>query len=199
MARFDTIVALRLAKALLTFTVGGFALLVVFGNLTDYGTNFEFVRHVLAMDAQKPELAAVSQINYRAIPWTWAHHVAYLGVILTEAVIMVTCLVSAWQQVRAVGRDDAAFQRSKRMGRRRLHGRPAAVVLRLPGHRRRMVRHVDERHLERHPRRGTAVHVHRDRADLPQPPQRHPRERLSGPAASVMAGRRRDGGRSAGG
>ncbi|RJL29998.1 DUF2165 domain-containing protein [Bailinhaonella thermotolerans] len=115
-ARFDTISALRITKALLTATVGGFALLVVFGNLTDYGTNFEFVRHVLAMDAQKPELAAVSQINYRAIPWTWAHHVAYIGVILTEAAIMVTCLVSAWQQLRAVGRDDAAFHQAKRWG-----------------------------------------------------------------------------------
>jgi hypothetical protein len=41
----------------------GFARLVTFGNLTDYGINFAFVQHVLSMDSILP----LSTIGYRAI------------------------------------------------------------------------------------------------------------------------------------
>lgn len=54
---------IRAAKIAL---VAGFALpasLVVFGNATDYATNFEFVRHVLLMDTIFPS----ATIRYRAI------------------------------------------------------------------------------------------------------------------------------------
>ncbi|WP_242454748.1 DUF2165 family protein [Bailinhaonella thermotolerans] len=114
--RFGTVEVIRATKALLTFTVGGFAFFVVFGNVTDYWTNFEFVKHVLSMDAQKPELKAVSNINYRAIPWTWAHHVAYIGVILMETLILITCLYSAYRQARAVRGSDGEFTRAKFWG-----------------------------------------------------------------------------------
>ncbi|MGH8876988.1 MAG: DUF2165 family protein, partial [Stackebrandtia sp.] len=55
-------------------------------------------------------------INYRAISWTWFHHLAYIGVIVVEAFIMVTCLVSAWKMVRSLRADDAGFTRAKRWG-----------------------------------------------------------------------------------
>ncbi|MFI6520231.1 DUF2165 family protein [Spirillospora sp. NPDC050679] len=113
---FDTTWFIRASKALLTFTVGGFALFVVFGNLTDYWTNFNFVSHVFAMDAQKPSLREVSNINYRSIPWTWFHHLAYIGVIVTEAAIMVSCLVSAWKQARALRAPDAVYRETKKWG-----------------------------------------------------------------------------------
>ncbi|MFC4906194.1 DUF2165 family protein [Actinomadura gamaensis] len=113
---FGTTWFIRASKALLTFTVGGFALFVVFGNVTDYWTNFRFVSHVFSMDAQKPALHAVSNINYRAVEWTWFHHAAYVGVILTETAIMVTCLASAWQQARRLTAGDAEFRRAKRWG-----------------------------------------------------------------------------------
>lgn len=108
--------AIRLAKALLVFSVGAFGLLVVFGNLTDYWTNFEFVSHVLAMDSQRPELAEVSRVNYRAIEWAWAHHAAYIGVILMETFITVACLASTWMMLRSLRASDAIFHRAKRWG-----------------------------------------------------------------------------------
>ncbi|QKG19767.1 DUF2165 family protein [Actinomadura verrucosospora] len=114
--RFDTTWFIRASKALLTFTVGGFALFVVFGNVTDYWTNFNFVSHVFSMDAQKPALHDVSNINYRAVSWKWFHHVAYVGVILTETAIMVTCLASAWRQARTLRAPDAAYRKAKRWG-----------------------------------------------------------------------------------
>src|SRR5699024_2267799 len=78
----STIKTIRYIKALLVATVGGFALLVVFGNVTDYDSNFQFVKHVLAMDSRREDLGKT--IEYRAIEWEWAWHSAYIGVIVVE-------------------------------------------------------------------------------------------------------------------
>jgi len=111
--RENTIVgSVRAIKALLVATVGGFALLVVFGNVTDYDTNFQFVKHVLAMDARRPDLGLT--IEYRAIPWEWAWHAAYIGVIITEAFIMVACLYGAVKMFMNIRRSDAEFNGAKR-------------------------------------------------------------------------------------
>jgi predicted small integral membrane protein len=107
---------IRYSKAILVFSVGILGLTIVFNNTTDYGTNFEYVRHVLGMDAQRPELAEVSRINYRAIPWTWVHHVGYVFIILLEAVLTVTCLVSSVKMALAARKDDATYDRAKRLG-----------------------------------------------------------------------------------
>lgn len=44
----------RLSKTLLTAAIAVLVSLLVFGNVTDYGTNFEFVRHVIMMDTIFP-------------------------------------------------------------------------------------------------------------------------------------------------
>jgi predicted small integral membrane protein len=64
--------AIRIAKAALVAAVALLASLVSFGNLTDYGTNFAFVQHVLSMDTIYP----FSTIRYRAITNPALHHVA---------------------------------------------------------------------------------------------------------------------------
>jgi predicted small integral membrane protein len=45
---------LRLAKVLLVAVVAFFYTLVVFNNLTDYSSNYQFVQHVLLMDSTFP-------------------------------------------------------------------------------------------------------------------------------------------------
>ena len=55
---------------------------VVFGNVTDYGTNLTFIRHVLAMDTVFP----FAGTRYRAMTAPALPHVAYLLIILTEVV-----------------------------------------------------------------------------------------------------------------
>lgn len=107
------IATVRLSKAALAATVGGFGALAAFGNLTDYGTNLSFVRHVLSMDDQRPELAAVSRIDYRAIKAGWAHHLAYNGVTATETFIAASCLRSSWRMLRARRADDRTFGEAK--------------------------------------------------------------------------------------
>ena len=44
----------RIAKITMVGCLAAYAFLVTFDNLTDYGTNFEFVRHVLSMDTTSP-------------------------------------------------------------------------------------------------------------------------------------------------
>jgi predicted small integral membrane protein len=54
---------IRLSKTMLVATNAVFFVLVAFGNLTDYGTNWAFVQHVLAMDTIFPN----STLTWRAI------------------------------------------------------------------------------------------------------------------------------------
>ncbi|NVZ52069.1 DUF2165 domain-containing protein [Pseudomonas sp. B6002] len=79
----------RYAKITLVLALAAFASLVAFNNITDYGSNFAFVKHVLSMDTTFPGNAAM----YRAInaPWLW--HGAYGLIILGEAL---TALLLAW-------------------------------------------------------------------------------------------------------
>ncbi|HZD29913.1 MAG TPA: DUF2165 family protein, partial [Xanthobacteraceae bacterium] len=45
-----SMIAIRAAKAATVAAIALFASLVTFGNLTDYGTNFAFVQHVMSMN-----------------------------------------------------------------------------------------------------------------------------------------------------
>ena len=58
-----------------------YPLLVAFGNLTDYGSNFAFVQHVLSMDTTFPG----NKLMYRAITAPVLQHIAYGLIILGEA------------------------------------------------------------------------------------------------------------------
>ncbi|HAE48509.1 MAG TPA: hypothetical protein DCK97_13910, partial [Tistrella mobilis] len=65
--------ASRVAKIVMVLGLSAFAFLVTFNNLTDYGSNFAFVSHVLAMDDTFPGNA----LMWRAItdPIFW--HIGY--------------------------------------------------------------------------------------------------------------------------
>ena len=102
-------IAIRAAKAALVAAVALFASLVAFGNLTDYGTNFVFVQHVLSMDT----IFQFSIINYRAITNPTLHHAAYAVIIAAEIAIAVLCWIGAVVLVRALRADAAVFNRSK--------------------------------------------------------------------------------------
>jgi predicted small integral membrane protein len=67
----------RIAKSLLLGGIGLFYTLVVFNNLTDFDSNYQFVRHVLTMDSTFPGNHAM----YRAlISPTW--HLAFYSSII---------------------------------------------------------------------------------------------------------------------
>ncbi|MGB8986049.1 MAG: DUF2165 family protein [Candidatus Sulfotelmatobacter sp.] len=45
--------ALRVSKAVLVFAIALFYTILVLNNITDHGSNYEFVRHVLIMDSRR--------------------------------------------------------------------------------------------------------------------------------------------------
>ena len=102
-------IAIRAAKAALVAAVALFATLVAFGNLTDYGTNFTFVQHVLSMDT----IFEFSTINYRAITDPKLHHAAYAVIIAAEAATAVLCWIGAVVLVRRIRADAVTFNRVK--------------------------------------------------------------------------------------
>jgi predicted small integral membrane protein len=101
--------AIRAAKTLAVAAIALFATLVAFGNITDYGTNFQFVRHVLSMDTVFPS----STITYRAITSPALHHAAYALIIATEAAIALLCWIGAASLLRQLRADAQAFNHAK--------------------------------------------------------------------------------------
>jgi len=100
---------LRLAKVAFVAAIAAFATLVAFDNITDYGTNFVFVQHVLSMDTIFPS----STIGYRAITSPALHHAAYWLIIAAEAGTAALCWMGVLALMRARGAPAAAFNRAK--------------------------------------------------------------------------------------
>ena len=99
----------RLAKIAMVASIAVFASLVVLGNITDYGTNFEFVRHVLAMDTIRPG----STIGSRAITSPALHHAAYAVIIAAEALTAALCWIGALRLLYSLRAGAPAFNRAK--------------------------------------------------------------------------------------
>ena len=101
--------AIRYSKIIFIAAIALFASLVAFGNMTDYGSNFAFVQHVLQMDTVFPD----TKIGYRAITSPWLHHAAYVLIIGLEALTAVLCWCGAWRLLAAVKASSRDFNRSK--------------------------------------------------------------------------------------
>ncbi|KAF7962392.1 hypothetical protein AWV80_22000 [Cupriavidus sp. UYMU48A] len=100
---------LRVSKTLMVFAIALFASLVAFDNITDYSTNFDFVRHVLLMDTTFPG----NGIMYRAITSLALHHVAYVGIITLETATAALCWVGGIRLWCARRGSHMTFQRAK--------------------------------------------------------------------------------------
>lgn len=102
---------LRAAKISLVFAVALFYTLVVLNNLSDYNSNYQFVRHVLMMDSTFPSNHGM----WRAVNSPVIHTAFYLSIIAWECV---TTLLSWWgglRLVKAFSASAAEFQQSKRV------------------------------------------------------------------------------------
>lgn len=99
----------RLSKITLVAAVALYASLVAFGNITDYGSNFAFVQHVLSMDSVFPGATT----TYRAIPEPVLHHVAYVLIIAAEVVTAVVCWIGAGRMFASRKAEARVFNRSK--------------------------------------------------------------------------------------
>lgn len=89
---------LESSKTVCVALIGLFASLVALNNVLDYGSNFEFVRHVLSMDTTFDG----NQLMYRAMTSPTIHHLAYWVIIAFEAACGALCLAAAGLMARGI-------------------------------------------------------------------------------------------------
>jgi predicted small integral membrane protein len=99
----------RISKILMVAAIAFFATLVAFGNITDYGSNFAFVQHVLSMDTIFP----TATIKYRAITSPGLHHAAYILIIAAETLTAILCWIGAFVLLGSLRADAGSFNRAK--------------------------------------------------------------------------------------
>ena len=100
---------LRVIKLALVVGVAVFYTLVVFNNVTDYGSNHEFVRHVLLMDSTFPGNRGM----WRALNSPSLHTAFYFAIIAWESVTMVLCWWGGYRLFQALRGDPSEFHRAK--------------------------------------------------------------------------------------
>ena len=99
----------RAAQALFVAAVALFSLLVALNNVTDYGSNLAFVRHVLSMDTTFEG----NNLMWRALEAPWMHHLSYAVIIAGEVATGAFCAVGAWRLWQSRHRGAAAFAAAK--------------------------------------------------------------------------------------
>ena len=99
----------RLSKCALLFGVAFFFTLVVFNNVTDYNSNYQFVRHVLAMDTTFPGNHGM----WRALHGDSIYKSFYLGIICWETGTGTLCWWGLVRLLRRCKAPAAVFEQGK--------------------------------------------------------------------------------------
>ena len=104
-------IEVRIVKAIMVGCLALFALLVTFDNLTDYDTNYAFVRHVLTMDTTFPGNALLNRRLMSPAMWRAAYALIIAGEGLTGSILA----VAAVRLCRRLRSDAALFNRAKQL------------------------------------------------------------------------------------
>jgi predicted small integral membrane protein len=102
---------LRAAKLAMVFAVALYYTLLVFNNLTDYNSNYQFVRHVLMMDSTFPGNRGM----WRALNQPFWHAGFYVSIIAWEFFTTILCWWGGVRLARALRGSAAEFQRAKQI------------------------------------------------------------------------------------
>lgn len=99
----------RLAKSALMLAVALIYALIVFNNLTDYNSNYQFVRHVLMMDSTFPGNHGM----WREVDRPAIHTAFYVSLILWETVTTILCALAAFRMLTSARTNPPAFERAR--------------------------------------------------------------------------------------
>lgn len=102
---------LRTTKACLVLALALVYTLIVFDNITDYDTNYQFVRHVLTMDTTIPGNHGM----WRALNNPGWHTAFYISIIGWESIVMLLCWAGGGRMLRQISGSSASFERSKQI------------------------------------------------------------------------------------
>lgn len=87
-----------------------FGLLMLYSNLTDYTTNFEYLGHILSMDTTSDG----HKYSYRAITSTMLHHRIYWLIITLEVVFTLFCLQGTYHLYKNINASAETFHEAKK-------------------------------------------------------------------------------------
>ena len=102
---------LRVVKLTMVLAVALYYTLLVFNNITDYNSNYEFVRHVLMMDTTFPGNHGM----WRAINSPTLHTAFYLSIIPWEILTTSLCWWGGVRMAQARNSGTTEFHQSKRV------------------------------------------------------------------------------------
>jgi predicted small integral membrane protein len=101
----------RISKLLLLMAISGYYTFVVFNNLTDFDSNFQFVRHVLMMDTTLPHNHGL----WRAILSPGWHRAFYISIIVWEIATMLALWTGTFQLGRKLLGPLEEFEAAKKI------------------------------------------------------------------------------------
>ena len=104
-----TMVLIRLAKVTMIGSLAAYAFIVAYNNVVDYGSNYQFVRHVLSMDTTFPGNA----LMHRAITNESVWRVAYALIMAMEGLTAFLLALGAVMLLARLRAPAEVFNRSK--------------------------------------------------------------------------------------
>lgn len=102
-------IAVRLSKIVMTGGIALWAFIVTLNNITDYDSNWNYVRHVLAMDTVFPD----TTLTWRAITDPTLQTAAYWIIIAIEGLTFLAFLVATYLMASKLRAPKAAFQKAR--------------------------------------------------------------------------------------
>jgi predicted small integral membrane protein len=99
----------RLAKIAMVAALAAFAFIVTWDNIVDYGSNYEFVKHVLSMDTTFPG----NKLMHRAITDERIWAVGYAAIIAAEGLTCVLLAIGALALLARLRAPAERFNRAK--------------------------------------------------------------------------------------
>ena len=101
--------AFRFSQTVLVAAVASLLTLLPLNDLTDYGSNFQYVSHVLSMDTTFPD----NPLKWRALTNPMFHHLFYCTLIIWETTSAALCWLGAFWLWRSWKSDRISFQHAK--------------------------------------------------------------------------------------
>jgi predicted small integral membrane protein len=101
----------RLIKILFGATIGLYMSIVCFNNITDYNSNFQFVRMVSGMS----EVFSKEKTGWRSINNDTLHHIMYLCIIACELTIAILAITGTFKMIKKLNSGAAEFNQSKKL------------------------------------------------------------------------------------
>jgi len=101
----------RLFKILFGASIGLYMAIVCFNNITDYDSNFQFVRMVSNMS----DVFSKEKTGWRSVTSEVFHHIMYLFIIVWELAIAILTISGTIKMTRNLKSGASEFNRSKKL------------------------------------------------------------------------------------